>query len=498
MSAAATARLDAAVERFFAGPGAPWATAPGVVAFSGGPDSTTLLAALARRARRRDLPLLAAHLDHGLDPGSGARAEGAAATARRLGIPCAAARRPVVRRPGESREAAARRLRYGYLAEVAARHGAAWVATGHHRDDQAETVGLRLLFGSGPAGLAGVRPVAELADGVALLRPLLSLSRRELAAGGGAPHAAVVDPTNRDLTVPRNRVRHRLLPALARREGLGEAELARRLAAVAGAAAGARAALDERLRPRLAVERHDAGGAALDLDALTALPPALLPFALALLHRAAGVPYPASAAARDELARQLAAQRSAGTGVGCDCGRHWRWRREGGRLVLCPAPQCGDGPPFSYTLTVPGELDLPELGLRLRLDRQPPAPWMYHGAPDRAGLDLPLVAGDRVVVRSRREGDRVHPLGAAGTRRLKDLLIDHRVPRSRRDRLPLVCVGTDGGTIAWVPGVTVDERYRLPASGGAQVWVAALVAGGEWPAGPGGCRGESGGEANRW
>ncbi|HEX6200317.1 MAG TPA: tRNA lysidine(34) synthetase TilS, partial [Thermoanaerobaculia bacterium] len=90
-----------------------------------------------------------------------------------------------------------------------------------------------------------------------------------------------------------------------------------------------------------------------------------------------------------------------------------------------------------------------------------------RGSPRRAALALPpdvegaagTSAGAQVVVRSRRPGDRLRPLGAPGTRKLKDVLIDARVPRRERDRLPLLCVGE---RIAWVPGVTVDEAFRLP------------------------------------
>src|SRR5437763_11884254 len=207
------------LEDFFRTSGAPLAPGDGVVvAFSGGPDSTALLWGLAALAPRLSLRLFAAHLDHAMDDGSAARAAAAARLAGRLGVPfiaAVAARRDIP--GGESREAAARRVRYGFLEEVRQAAGARWVATAHHRDDQAETVLLRLLFGSGVEGLAGIRPV-QLATG-AVIRPLLDAPRAELAPALAAVPAAgllpVDDPTNRDLAVPRNRVRHRLLPALA-------------------------------------------------------------------------------------------------------------------------------------------------------------------------------------------------------------------------------------------------------------------------------------------
>ncbi|MFP3941699.1 MAG: tRNA lysidine(34) synthetase TilS, partial [Thermoanaerobaculia bacterium] len=147
-----------------------------VVAFSGGPDSTALLAALRRLAPERGWRLLAAHLDHGMDPGSRGRAEGAREIAERLGVEVVAERRPVpeAARRREGPEAAARRARYRFLEDVRAGNDGLWIATAHHRDDQAETVLLRMLQGSGVEGLAGIRPVRGR-----LVRPILALPRRE-------------------------------------------------------------------------------------------------------------------------------------------------------------------------------------------------------------------------------------------------------------------------------------------------------------------------------
>jgi tRNA(Ile)-lysidine synthetase-like protein len=202
---------------------------------------------------------------------------------------------------------------------------------------------------------------------------------------------------------------------------------------------------------------------------LTALPRELLPHALAYLHRRAGSPYPASRQARRELLRQIAA----GGDVGCDCGDGWRWEARGEGSLLLHRGGASPVAGFSYILEVPGEVEIPELSLVLRLRRSAPEEWMYRGAEHRAGLALPLSPGDRVSVRNRRPGDRLHPLGGSGTRRLKEVLIDRRVPRHRRDRLPLLCLGDH---IAWVPGVTVAEPYRLPEppAPGVTVWVAEL------------------------
>lgn len=431
-----------------------------VVAFSGGPDSTALLHGMTRLAALLSIRVVAVHLDHAMDSGSGERAREAARLAAALAVPFITARRdvPALRRAGESLESAARRERYGFLEEVREELGARFIATAHHRDDQAETVLLRLLFGSGVPGLAGIRRVYG-----AVVRPLLALPRAELArAVRAAGLLPVEDPTNRDLGTPRNLLRHRVLPLLA----ADDAGLAARLARLAGKAGRAVQAVESRLAAALSPRRWADGGLAVDRRALEEMPEALLVLGLAMLHRLAGAPYPAGAAARAELLRQIAQG-----GAGCDCGGGWRWEAAGDLLVLRRREEREGVPHFTYTLEVPGELDVPELSVRIGVRRRPVEPWMFQGSPRRAGLTLPLADGDRVTVRNRRPGDRLHPLGAGGSRRLKEVLVDRRVPRHQRERLPLLCVGE---RIAWVPGVTIDERFRLRA-GETTAWVAEVT-----------------------
>jgi tRNA(Ile)-lysidine synthase len=346
--------LSSILERFFR-ESAPLADGDRiVVGFSGGPDSTALLAGLAQLARRRPLAILALHLDHGLDPGSAGRATAAGRLAGRLGVPFVAERWEVAAlcRPGEGREAAGRRMRYERLAALRRETGARYVATAHHRDDQAETVLLRLLFGSGLSGLAGIRPV----DGF-LLRPLLAVPRSALVAAlAAAGLQAVDDPTNRDLKPVRNRLRHQVLPRLVAADpGLPE-----RLARLAARAAGARrrieATVDEVLAPRTGPAGTSISRQSISRQAFAELPAPLRPFALALLHRRAGAPYPASAAAQTELLRQLTRAEE----IGCDCGGGWRWEggegKDGGErfALIAPADRRTVGGGFTYTLQVPG------------------------------------------------------------------------------------------------------------------------------------------------
>ena len=191
------------------------------VAVSGGVDSTALAAALAERARRHRLVLSIAHVNHGLR-GAEADADETAvrALATRLGVPFAAARvaphaaraRAASSRARPTVQEAARRLRERALRALAAQLGAERIATAHTADDQAETVLLRLLRGTGPAGLAGIPPRSP--DGV-LVRPLLRTSRAEVLAYAEARGLAWrEDPSNTDARYARSRLRHHWLPGL--------------------------------------------------------------------------------------------------------------------------------------------------------------------------------------------------------------------------------------------------------------------------------------------
>ncbi len=426
------------------------AVGPWIVAFSGGGDSTALAVGLAELAPRHALAVHLIHVDHELDSGSGERAKGAAAIAATIGLPCTCERHPVPApaRRREGTEAAARRVRYAALEAFRARIGAERILTAHHRDDQIETLLLRVAAGSGLAGLQGIQRRRG-----AILRPLLDLERATLdafvAARGLVPLA---DPTNLDLALERNRVRHRLWPCLERQEpGLGTA-----VAAVAAAAERARSVLDRRLE-KLLVREGGGSQPRLEVAALLPLPEPLPLFVLGLLERQAGRERPGSTRSKRELLRQLAASPLAGLKSPGGGGDGLFWQASGGFLSLAPPPPAGAA--FSYILQAPGEVDVPELGGRIRLSRQPFAPWMRSGERRRAAFAFP--GGERLFraeVRNRRPGDRIRSLGAPGMRRLKELLIDHKVPRAVRDSLPLLLVE---GTLVWVPGVTIDDRYRL-------------------------------------
>jgi tRNA(Ile)-lysidine synthase len=268
-----------------------------LVAVSGGADSLVLLDCLCRIRGALDLRLAVGHVDHGLRPGSAADAEAVLAHAAALGLPAFATRVDVaaaVREGGRTVEEAGRELRTAALAAMARRRRLRVVATGHTATDQAETVLMRLVRGTGPLGLAGIDPARR--DG--FVRPLLCATRDEVRRYARAARLPVrEDETNRDERHLRNRVRLKLLPLLRRMNPRIEAALA----ALADDAAG----LDTFVSG-LAGDRVEAvrGGSLVPAVAIVSCPPVLLPYVVRHAFSVAVGPEPALSRTHiDALAR---------------------------------------------------------------------------------------------------------------------------------------------------------------------------------------------------
>ncbi len=264
--------LVAAVDRALRAAGVPPRGGTLVVGLSGGKDSVALTDALASLRRRRGFRVVAAHLDHGLRPGSPEDVAFCAALCEKLDVPFRAGTADVRARAGRERgglEQAARRERYAYLRRVRDEERAAAIAVAHTRDDQAETLLLRLLRGAGATGLAGMRPRAG-----DVVRPLLAVSREEVLAHlreRGLEWRE--DPSNADTAHRRNRVRHELIPYLEVRFNPGiKAALARTASLLADEAVHVRAEAESLLG---AIAREEGGALVLGRAALAAAPTAV-------------------------------------------------------------------------------------------------------------------------------------------------------------------------------------------------------------------------------
>ncbi len=242
-----------------------------IVGLSGGPDSVALLDALVAVADEREIAVHAAHLDHRLRPEATQDAAFCARLCAQLGVPLHTASADVAARAARDRrgiEAAARRERYAFLRRAAAECSARFVLVGHNQDDQAETLLLRLLRGAGSRGLGAMRPRRGM-----IVRPLLDVSRAQILAHlEMRAQDFVLDPSNADAAFTRNRVRHEVLPALARLNPRIAASLARTARLLAR---------DERALQGIARvaagqwRRSAAGGIEMPVALLRSLPPAV-------------------------------------------------------------------------------------------------------------------------------------------------------------------------------------------------------------------------------
>ena len=442
-----------------------------LVAVSGGPDSTCLLLTLAALRASLRFELHAAYFDHQL---RGARAAArelrfVRSLTERLDVPlhCGAGDVRAHAR-GRSPEEAARELRYRFLAEAAREAACDAVAAGHTRDDQAETVLLHLVRGSGLRGLAAMAPAAswplpvpqagpEIAAGAdtpRLVRPLLGLSRKDTE--GCCREAGVVplrDPSNRSRAYLRNRIRAELLPLLRRYNPRIEDALAR----LADAAAA-----DVELLERLAAEAlladvtPERGVVRLARRRLAELPAALQRHAVRLaaarlLGEARGL--------ADRHVRAVLRASAGPTGARLDLPRGLRVEVRRDAVVISTTPPAGP-PPLPE-----GEVALPVAGgarfgrwrLRAELATETPPDLSSACDPHTALLDADA-CGDRLWLRRRRRGDRFHPLGLAGPKKLQDFFVDAHVPRSERDAVPLLC--SERG-IAWVVGQRPAEWAKI-------------------------------------
>ena len=432
-----------------------------LAAVSSGGDSVALLHLLAELAEREAVALAGVvHFNHRLRPPASDEDECfCGSLAGRLGLPFVVESADVAEMARSERisvEHAGHRARYAFFKRAATRLGACRVALGHTIDDQAETYLLRLLRGAGTAGLSAIRPRAGL-----VIRPLLTVSRVELRvylASRRAPFRE--DPSNLDRSVPRNRIRHDLIPSL-RTYSPRVVEALAREAEIARADDEWLARAANELSARL-VKSTDTC-VEVDAPGLAALHPALgRRVARDALRRASGC-----AVGFDHIERLRRLAVDAPTQVdlpGC--------RAERVESVIRLTARVGRGTvdrvePFAYRLEVPGEVSVPEAGVTISAELAEPGVSRSSGFARAQLVRRPtteravtVAAVGPFAVRNWQPGDRFRPLGLKGHRKkLQDLFVDRKVSRAHRARIPLVIDAQD--RIVWVVGQGVSDDFRV-------------------------------------
>lgn len=435
-----------------------------VVGVSGGPDSLCLLHLLHRLQEELGITLHVAHLHHAL---RGEEADEDARFVERVatswGLPSTVEKRDVpayAEREKLAIEEAARQVRYTFLAEVATRVGASSVAVGHNADDQVETIIMHWLRGAGTAGLRGMLPVQRWplpGIDLRLVRPLLEIPREEIEAycqeNGLRPR---FDRSNLDTTYYRNRIRHELLPLLEEYNP-NIREVIRRAAFII--ADDHDYLISQGQRAWEKVVREKEGTLVFDLKAWEKLHPSLQ---RRLLRRAI---HNLRSDLRNidwvhiEEARRAVGEKPAGTEVtlprGLSLFRSYDTFVMGDMIPIPEMPLIEE----ETKIAVPGRTPLPdwelitevlgEGGKEEALNNQ--EPWQGYFDLDQVGQDL--------ILRGRKPGDRFQPLGMGGrSKRLREFMIDAKIPHHIRDKVPLV---VSPRNIVWVAGYRIDERARV-------------------------------------
>ena len=424
-----------------------------LAAVSGGLDSMVLLDLLHRLSLETGFRLAVAHLEHQLRPESAADAAFVALAASSRGLDYigdAAGVEAYARQYGLSLEDAGRRLRYRFLRRAARLKSCGRVALGHHADDQAETVLMRMLRGSGTRGLGGMRAERE---GL-FFRPLLDLTREEIDSYASAREITYRrDASNEDVRYTRNRLRLELMPQLLRFNPQLTTTLGRTARLLQADEDYLCAAADE--AEQRCVLTRGARTAVLDVGVLLsyhlAIGRRVIRSVLQALSASEGPSDFNSVEAVFDCLRSRHGIRSIRGNL--------RVQRGGDLLYLSRSPLA----PFEVTVPVPGAVAVPQLEARI-MARLFPARAFQRLRPalkgNRAAFDAERL-GDSLVLRSCRPGDRIQPLGMRGHKKLSDLFIDAKIPRIARPEMPVLVSGDD---IAWAVGVRSDHRFRVTDS----------------------------------
>lgn len=442
-----------------------------LAAVSGGPDSVALLKILkALSDEGYDLSLAVAHLNHGLRGNESDHEEMfVSRLSASMAVPFFSRKADIaetIRRSRGSLEDACRKERYAFLDDVRDREGMDRIALGHHLDDQAETVLMRLLRGSGPEGLKGMVP---LRDGV-YIRPLIEVTRREILAFLDREGTAFVeDSSNESDIFLRNRIRRHLLPALMKDYNPRLVEHLGRTAEILRMEDDYIQGVAEDLLRRWIVSGPEEA-ARIPLDELLPLHEALIQrifkkILLSLSPLKNGIGH-------RHVDAVMSILKGDSPNAAVDLPFHVRAGREYGMIYFERKEKIPRGSPgqktkgrgkkesgknYRYAVEVPGDVDIPEWGktisFRYAETTNPAAGSLRTVFIDPEKIHFPMALRNWVP------GDRMEPLGMEGkSKKVQDIFVNEKVPRRERMRIPLL---VDRDSVIWIPGLRLSGRVRV-------------------------------------
>lgn len=425
-----------------------------VVALSGGPDSVALLHILNSLKEVYGIKLRAAHLEHGL------RGEESLEDMKFVESICEGLSIPITTKSekigeiaaeeGLSVEAVARKIRYAFLYDVLDETGFNKLATGHNANDQAETVLINLLRGSGLAGLSGMKPAM---DG-RVMRPLIEARRSEIMAyleQKSIPFRT--DSSNADMRFERNKVRNVLLPMIEKEFNPGIVDSLTRTASVFSMVY--EYFKDEVEKSMGAAVKEEEGRVTVNLEIFRLHSDLVKLFTFHRILRS--LEDDEQVVSYDTLSALLNVAEKSQSGSRIDIGSGIVALKEFDRVVIGRDVALYE--PYEVQLNMPGETRIENAGYVYTVEvlkEKPETSDIYRSGQsayfDFNELALPLVA------RNWREGDRFVPFGLKGSKKVHDVFVDEKVPVSGRTMIPLVC---DADGVIWVTGVRRADRARI-------------------------------------
>lgn len=415
-----------------------------LVGLSGGADSCALLYCMCALSKKYGFSVTACHVHHGLRGDTADRdAEFSREFAKRMQVPFLLEHtnvREYAQRTGQSEELAGREARYRLFVELMKANGIDYTATAHHKNDNAETIIMNFLRGSGIKGLCGI-PYKR----GRIIRPLLDVSRAEIEAFCREHDILyVTDETNLENKYTRNKIRNILIPELEKMFNPSVTDTLTKNAAVLRQ--------DEDCLSELAVTQYkkyvkDNG---IDIRELKQMHPAVAGRVIRqMVDRSCGTA-DISSQVFSQLYRLAQADK---TGSKADINVEYYARIEYDRLIISKREQGGDD--FEYHLH-PGDFFIPEMNAAVHIE--------YADTIKKDGAEyFTLPREDSVItIRNRRAGDKFRPFGMKGTKKVKDYMVDEKIPQNERSKVGILTID---GEIAWIVGYRRADCCRFSKKG---------------------------------
>ena len=423
-----------------------------IVGVSGGPDSVCLLHLFMTFRDELGITLYVAHLDHmfrGKESEEDARF--VKALCKKWGIPFSGDKIDVpkyAKKSGLSPEDAARRVRYDFFKQLKQQIGAEKIATGHNRNDHEETILMNIFRGAGLDGLVGIDPVRDY-----FIRPLIEIPREAIEKYLKQENFLLRSTTNLTSDYFRNSLRLELIPLIRKKYCPHIGQALRRLAEITRRDL---AFMVEETEKALAhVIRCEPEKVIIDVKKFSEQHEAIKYRLVRLAVEKLAGNVKDFETRHAKLVVDFIEKASPGNMI--DLPKNLWGVKEYEHCILSKG-NFNETPDYSYILAVPGEITIQETGISVKANTQPCSEHSTIKNDLRtAYLDYDKIDSD-LVIRNRRPGDRFKPLGSIGFKKLKDFFIDEKVPRRKRNHVPIV---EAGGQIVWVGGMRIDDRFKV-------------------------------------